>query len=103
MSAAFCSGHAESSEVSRDLLPSENNELSRLMVVPVQSAGSRPRSAGPDLLRAIAILLVMLWHVPRPSRLEALDGLRTFSWTGVDLFFVLSGYLIGTQLLTPIA
>jgi peptidoglycan/LPS O-acetylase OafA/YrhL len=54
-------------------------------------------------LRAIAILLVMLWHVPRPARLDALEGLRMFSWTGVDLFFVLSGFLIGTQLLTPIA
>jgi peptidoglycan/LPS O-acetylase OafA/YrhL len=61
------------------------------------------RSAGPDLLRALAILLVMLWHLPRPARLEALDGLRMFSWTGVDLFFVLSGFLIGTQLLTPVA
>jgi peptidoglycan/LPS O-acetylase OafA/YrhL len=67
------------------------------------SVSSRPRSAGPDLLRAIAILLVMLWHVPRPSRLEALEGLRAFSWTGVDLFFVLSGFLIGTQLLRPLA
>jgi peptidoglycan/LPS O-acetylase OafA/YrhL len=81
----------------------KNDVWSRSTVVPAESAGSRPRSAGPDLLRAIAILLVMLWHVPRPARLEALDGLRTFSWTGVDLFFVLSGFLIGTQLLTPIA
>jgi peptidoglycan/LPS O-acetylase OafA/YrhL len=79
------------------------NEWSRSTAVRPESALSRPRSAGPDLLRAIAILLVMLWHVPRPARLEALEGLRTFSWTGVDLFFVLSGFLIGTQLLTPIA
>jgi len=79
------------------------NEWSRSTAVPAESARSRPRSAGPDVLRAIAILLVMLWHVPRPSRLDALEGLRMFSWTGVDLFFVLSGFLIGTQLLTPIA
>ena len=25
------------------------------------------RAAGPDLLRALAILLVMLWHLPRPA------------------------------------
>jgi len=81
----------------------QTNAGSRWTEVLVESAGSRPRSAGPDLLRAIAILLVMLWHVPRPARLDALEGLRAFSWTGVDLFFVLSGFLIGTQLLTPIA
>src|SRR6185436_19245780 len=51
----------------------------------------------------IAILLVMLWHLPKSARLESLSGLRTYSWTGVDLFFVLSGFLIGTQLLAPIA
>jgi peptidoglycan/LPS O-acetylase OafA/YrhL len=62
-----------------------------------------PNAAGPDLLRAIAILLVMSWHLPRAARLESLEGLRQISWTGVDLFFVLSGYLIGTQLLKPIA
>ncbi|MET0498616.1 MAG: acyltransferase [Steroidobacteraceae bacterium] len=62
-----------------------------------------PRSPGPDLLRALAIVLVMLWHLPRPARLDSLEGLRQFGWTGVDLFFVLSGYLIGTQLLTPVA
>jgi peptidoglycan/LPS O-acetylase OafA/YrhL len=81
----------------------KNKEWYRWTVVPAESARSRPRSAGPDLLRAIAILLVMLWHVPRASRLDAFEGLRMFSWTGVDLFFVLSGFLIGTQLLTPIA
>lgn len=81
----------------------KQNEWSRSAAVPAESAASRPRSAGPDVLRAIAILLVMLWHVPRPARLDALEGLRTFSWTGVDLFFVLSGFLIATQLFTPIA
>jgi peptidoglycan/LPS O-acetylase OafA/YrhL len=62
-----------------------------------------PRSAGPDLLRAVAILLVMLWHLPRPATPEFLEGFKMYGWTGVDLFFVLSGYLIGTQLLAPLA
>ncbi len=40
----------------------------------------------------------MLFHLQSelPERLEALGH---FSWMGVDLFFVLSGYLIGGQLL----
>ena len=67
------------------------------------TAHPTPRLAGPDLLRAVAILLVMLWHLPRPARLPILQGLREYSWTGVDLFFVLSGYLIGMQLLGPLA
>jgi peptidoglycan/LPS O-acetylase OafA/YrhL len=61
------------------------------------------RAAGPDLLRALAILLVMLWHLPRPATPAMLEGLKQYGWTGVDLFFVLSGYLIGTQLLAPVA
>jgi peptidoglycan/LPS O-acetylase OafA/YrhL len=81
----------------------EDKERTLSTPVATASTQSRVRSAGPDLLRAVAILLVMLWHLPRPARLEALDGLRMFSWTGVDLFFVLSGFLIGTQLLTPVA
>ena len=88
--------------VSGEGLPKQD-EWSPSTAVPAESALSRTRSAGPDVLRAIAILLVMLWHVPRAARLDVLEGLRTFSWTGVDLFFVLSGFLIGTQLLTPIA
>jgi len=82
-----------------------NEANERTLSTPIAGAAiqSQPRSAGPDLLRAVAILLVMLWHLPRPARLESLQGLREYSWTGVDLFFVLSGFLIGTQLLAPIA
>ncbi|GFE82968.1 acyltransferase [Steroidobacter agaridevorans] len=61
------------------------------------------RAAGPDFLRALAILLVMLWHLPRPATPAMLEGLKQYGWTGVDLFFVLSGYLIGTQLLAKVA
>ena len=61
------------------------------------------RAAGPDLLRALAILLVMLWHLPAPATPAFLHEIKRYGWTGVDLFFVLSGYLIGTQLLSSVA
>ena len=55
------------------------------------------RLPGLDLLRALAIALVLLFHA-RIMRIGAsLDLLSQFGWMGVDLFFVLSGYLIGTQ------
>lgn len=53
---------------------------------------------GLDLLRAIAIILVFLWHYRRYGCPDWLAGIAKFGWTGVDLFFVLSGYLIGRQL-----
>jgi peptidoglycan/LPS O-acetylase OafA/YrhL len=59
------------------------------------------RLPGLDLVRAVAIAWVMLyhasilWHVPGDS------SIVRFGWMGVDLFFVLSGYLIAGQLLRP--
>jgi len=51
-----------------------------------------------DGLRGIAILLVMLHHFTYYRPTEGTDALIGsvifFGWTGVDLFFVLSGFLI---------
>ena len=64
----------------------------------IQQTSSSTRLHGLDHLRAIAILLVMIFHYG--SSIPAfLEPIRTIGWTGVDLFFVLSGYLIGYQLL----
>jgi peptidoglycan/LPS O-acetylase OafA/YrhL len=59
------------------------------------------RLYGLDHLRALAIILVMIFHFNRgvPSWMEPI---QTIGWSGVDLFFVLSGYLIGFQLLNEI-
>ena len=62
------------------------------------------RIAALDGIRGIAILLVLVRHsiagAPCTSKfwLAALQPLR-LSWSGVDLFFVLSGFLIGGILL----
>lgn len=53
---------------------------------------------GLDLLRAIAITLVFLFHYRLFRHPDWLDDVIKFGWTGVDLFFVLSGYLIADQL-----
>jgi peptidoglycan/LPS O-acetylase OafA/YrhL len=60
------------------------------------------RMVGPDILRALAILLVMLVHLPLDATPGFLVGIREYGWLGVDVFFVLSGYLIGSQLFREI-
>ncbi|SKB56773.1 Peptidoglycan/LPS O-acetylase OafA/YrhL, contains acyltransferase and SGNH-hydrolase domains [Parapedobacter luteus] len=55
--------------------------------------------AGLDHLRALAIILVFLCHYRAYERPGWVDEVGLFGWTGVDLFFVLSGYLIGNQLM----
>jgi len=58
-----------------------------------------------DGLRGLAILLVLVWHyaafIHVPAHTAAAYALSTLSltWSGVDLFFVLSGFLIGGILL----
>lgn len=52
-------------------------------------------------MRAIAILWVMLFHFRFTYAPAALNEMARRGWMGVDLFFVLSGYLIGSQLLRP--
>lgn len=54
--------------------------------------------AGLDHLRALAISLVFLFHYRLFAHPQWVDTLCKFGWTGVDLFFVLSGYLIAGQI-----
>jgi peptidoglycan/LPS O-acetylase OafA/YrhL len=59
---------------------------------------------GLDLLRAIAIGWVMCFHSFLVGGVnEHFAWLARFGWMGVDLFFVLSGFLIGSQVLYPLA
>jgi peptidoglycan/LPS O-acetylase OafA/YrhL len=62
------------------------------------------RLTGLDTLRAIAIALVLLSHYNGfVARGSTFGFVGEVGWAGVDLFFVLSGYLIGNQLLAPAA
>lgn len=58
------------------------------------------RHNGLDTLRALAITLVFMYHYAAFVSGEYTFGLGSeLGWMGVDLFFVLSGYLIANQLL----
>lgn len=61
------------------------------------------RLPGLDLLRSVAIVWVMLFHSFLVGGLGPdFEWLSRFGWAGVDIFFVLSGYLIGGQWLRPL-
>jgi peptidoglycan/LPS O-acetylase OafA/YrhL len=73
--------------------------LTRVAPEPLPEA-PEARQDGLDILRAAAILPVLLFHAPEKLFLAlppALQHASRFGWMGVDLFFVLSGYLIGRQ------
>ncbi len=63
-----------------------------------------PKFYGLDHLRALAIILVFLFHyyILSGGQPGWLPDVASFGWTGVDLFFVLSGFLISFQLFTQI-
>ena len=69
----------------------------------VRNAGASTRQvfAGIQVLRGLAAVAVVLFHVnllfgPNlPLRGDAVGGLFLFGHSGVDLFFVLSGFIIG--------
>ncbi|PWN72219.1 acyltransferase [Chryseobacterium phosphatilyticum] len=56
------------------------------------------RLHGLDHLRALAIILVLMYHYRAFRHPGWIDSVGKFGWTGVDLFFVLSGFLISGQL-----
>src|SRR4051794_30886585 len=61
--------------------------------------GTSNRDISLDMIRGTAILLALGWHFNAPTGNRLLDPFllpgRTMGWAGVDLFFVLSGFLIG--------
>jgi peptidoglycan/LPS O-acetylase OafA/YrhL len=61
------------------------------------------RMPGLDSLRAIAVVWTMLFHSFLVGGLgEDWRWAQRYGWMGVDLFFVLSGFLIGAQVLAPL-
>ena len=66
----------------------------------MKNSTKNPRLIQLDILRGIAILLVLGRHPVLPHEQSgSLNAVATlwhrFGWTGVDLFFVLSGFLVG--------
>ena len=65
-------------------------------------SGAPKREIELDFIRGLAILLVLSFHY-KPDNLLVFSPfllrLETFGWTGVDLFFVLSGFLVGGLML----
>jgi peptidoglycan/LPS O-acetylase OafA/YrhL len=65
---------------------------------------TRSRNPGLDTLRACAIALVFMYHYQVfISRAPTFGWFSEIGWVGVDLFFVLSGYLISNQLFAGMA
>jgi len=72
----------------------------------IELQGNTRRIPELDGLRGLAILLVLIWHYGHDANsalghlwLYYLKNATLLFWSGVDLFFVLSGFLIGGILL----
>src|ERR1051325_7844269 len=62
---------------------------------PIMQAPAPARQPALDGVRGLAILLVLVHHWTTPPAALA------FGWTGADLFFVLSAFLLGGRLQNP--
>jgi len=62
---------------------------------------SKKRVVTLDVVRSIAVLLVLghHWYKYGAKSFQPLEPLLRAGWVGVDLFFVLSGFLVGGLLL----
>lgn len=64
---------------------------------------TKERLFGLDHLRALAITMVLFYHYRMFHHATWIDKTMGFGWAGVDLFFVLSGYLIASPLFARMA
>ncbi|MEH3114346.1 acyltransferase family protein [Pedobacter terrae] len=64
---------------------------------------NKEKFIGLDHLRAVAILLVFLYHYRMFEHPAWVDAIGWIGWTGVDLFFILSGFLISNQFFREIS
>ena len=71
--------------------------------MPESTSTEKNKLLGLDHLRAFAILYVILFHYQFFGHPEWVKEIAGFGWSGVDLFFVLSGFLISRQLFSTIA
>jgi peptidoglycan/LPS O-acetylase OafA/YrhL len=68
----------------------------------MQLAHKADRSEALDAVRGAAVGLVLIWHLVEPYLRENYPDFAWtlgLTWSGVDLFFVLSGFLIGGLLM----
>jgi peptidoglycan/LPS O-acetylase OafA/YrhL len=85
-------------------MPSPASLDRRRTETPAERPAGGARRLDLDVVRGVAILLAMGWHFNHPRTGNAVvDALQwpgaTFGWAGVDLFFVLSGFLVGRLVL----
>ncbi len=70
----------------------------------VEKQSATHKLVGLDHLRAFAICYVFFYHYGGIfAHPDWVHDIAQFGWTGVDLFFVLSGFLISSQLFAKIA